>query len=160
MMPACLRQLDRASATKTPANLPQAPGYGVERVGEMGSNSLIEERVKWCRLRDSNPRPPDYKLGAPPWPSGALWREPSRSVAICRSSECRRGDDTQLRDNPATSQGSEKSAHVDRWSQALSSVETHNKFPECVDSGEWRSATASKFFEAWNKSGTSHFRNV
>jgi hypothetical protein len=27
-----------ASATKTPANLAQAPGYGVERVREMGSN--------------------------------------------------------------------------------------------------------------------------
>jgi hypothetical protein len=51
---------------KTPANLPQAPGYGVERVREMGSSSLIEERVKWCRLRDSNPRPPDYKSGALP----------------------------------------------------------------------------------------------
>jgi hypothetical protein len=30
-------------ATKTPANLPQAPGYGVERVSEMRSNFLIGE---------------------------------------------------------------------------------------------------------------------
>ena len=32
----------------------------------MGSNSLIKERREWCRLRDSNPRPPDYKSGALP----------------------------------------------------------------------------------------------
>lgn len=56
----------RPSATRTPANLPQAPGYDVERASEMRGNFLIEERVTWCRLRDSNPRPPDYKSGALP----------------------------------------------------------------------------------------------
>jgi hypothetical protein len=42
---------------------------------------LIEEHVKWCRLRDSNPRPPDYK-------SGALPTELSRHIAVFVVDDC------------------------------------------------------------------------